>query len=77
MRIIDERDIRYCAEWLTICCMLHNFIMDYPDYEDFITEDGQAEENEFYEDVDESAPVLVGGEERRLMLFADLRRLDN
>lgn len=72
MRINYSEDIDYCSNWLVICCMLHNFIMDYPDYDGFITDEDLIEEEVLMEDDDESIAVPVDGDQRRMMLFLDL-----
>lgn len=72
--ISTDEDIKFCSDWIAVCCMLHNFTLDYPDYDSYIVDNDYAadEDDDEEEEDEEPLPLPVGGEERRQMLFDDL-----
>lgn len=65
-----DADIHFISEWVAVCCMLHNFVMNYREYDDYKMYSPQdlADDDEDDQGAGDSIDI-VDGERKREWLF--------
>lgn len=69
--IRTQDDLDFLSDWVAVCCILHNFIMDYSEYEEYFTK-GSAVTNSVLGDDEEWQDEPVKGEQKRRWLLNKL-----
>lgn len=69
--IRSQNDVDFLSEWVAVCCILHNYIMDYNEYEEYFTS-GSSLTNVVSVEDEEWPTEPSNGEEKRQWLFNQL-----
>lgn len=71
--IRSQDDLDFLSDWVAVCCILHNFIMDYSEYEEYFTNGSTITNSVVEEEEDEEwQPEPENGEQKRQWLFNQL-----